>query len=144
MKKLVALLVALSFTSFACYNTYHTTIDQMKSLQTAEGGENKGVETQEGKNVEVKAETRLFVRDTSGKKYMITPYNFKMTASQLVASDRDYIFMLDQLKGGGEGEIELLSTPKTILLIAGGAVAVAGLIAVTVITAGKKSFKTQD
>jgi len=143
MKKLVALLVALSFASFACYNTYHVSIDHMKSLQAAEGGENKVVETQESQNVEVKSGTRLFVRDTSGKKYMITPYNFKMTASQLVASDRDYIFMLDQLNGGGEGEIELLSTPKTVLLIAGGAALVAGLIVVTVVTAGQKTFTAE-
>jgi hypothetical protein len=143
MKKLVALLVLLSFASFACYNTYHVNIDTMKQLQTAEGGSEQVVDTQEGKNVEVNRSTRLFVRDVDNKRYMITPYNFKLTASQLVASDRDYIFMLNSLKGGGEGEVDLLSTPKTVLLIGAGAAAVAGLIVVTILTAGQKSFTAE-
>lgn len=57
-----------------------------------------------------------------------------------MASDRDYIFMLSQIKP--EGEVDLLSTPKTVLLIAGGAGAVAGLIVVTILTAGQKSFSS--
>lgn len=144
MKKLVALLVVLAFASFACYNTYRVDIETMKALQTAEAGNSKVVETKDGKNVEVNRSTRLFVRDVDGKRYMITPYNFKLTNSQLVASDRDYIFMLNQLKGTGEGEVDLLSTPKTVLLIAGGAAAVAGLIVVTVLTAGQKTFTGGD
>ena len=140
MKKLVALLLVLIFTSFACYNTYQVSIDQMKNLQTSDGGTNKVAKAEDGENVEVSPSTRLFVRDADGKRYMITPYNFKLTSSQLVASDRDYIFMLNQLEGGGKGEIDLLSTPKTVLLIGGGALAVAGLIVVTIVTAGQKSF----
>jgi len=144
MKKLVALLVLLTFASFACYNTYHISMDQMKQLQTAEGTGNKVVDTKDTEKVEVERTTRLFVRDVDGRRYPITPYNFKMTASQLVASDRDYIFMLDQLREHGGGEIDLLSTPKTILLIAGGAAAVGVLIAVTLITAGQKTFTAQE
>jgi hypothetical protein len=143
MKKLVALLVLLSFASFACYNTYRVGIDTMKQLQTADGGNAKVVESKEGKNIEVTRSTRLFVRDVDSKRYMITPYNFKLTNSQLVASDRDYIFMLNSLTGGGDGEVDLLSTPKTVLLIGAGAAAVAGIIVVTVLTAGQKSFADQ-
>jgi len=140
MKKLVALLVVLSFASMACYNTYYISMDQLKELQSAEQGQNKVANTERGKAVEVAPETRLFVRDTDGKKYPVTPYNFKVTQSQLVASDRDYIFMLDQLKD--KGEVELLSTWKTVGLITAGAGAVVALIIVTIATAGKKSFSS--
>lgn len=142
MKKLVALLVVLAFASSACYNTYHVTMDQLKELQTSEEGQNKVVVTAEGKSVEVNNSTRLFVRDTDGKKYPITPYNFKVTGSQLVASDRDYIFMLDQIND--KGEVQLLSTWKTVGLITAGAGAVVALIIVTIATAGKKSFTSGE
>lgn len=137
MRKLVALLLVLSFASFACYSTYSISMDQLRELQVADQN-NKVVES-EGKSIEVTTDTRLFVRDTNGKKYPITPYNFKITSSQLVASDRDYIFMLDQITD--KGEIELLSTFKTVGLIALGAGATVGLIIVTVATAGQKSFQ---
>jgi len=137
MRKLVALLLVLSFTSFACYSTYSISMDQLRELQVAD--QNNKVVQSEGTAIEVTPDTRLFVRDTNGKKYPITPYNFKVTGSQLVASDRDYIFMLDQITD--KGEIELLSTFKTVGLIALGAGAAVGLIIVTVVTAGKKSFQ---
>lgn len=137
MMKPVSLLVMVIFIASACYNTYYVSMDQFKQLQSSESA-TAIVDTLEGKKVEVTRSTRLFVRDLEGKKYPVTPFNFKITGSQLVAWDRDYIFMLDQLKQNGE--ISLLSTPKTIALISVGALSVAGLIAVTVMTAGQKSF----
>ncbi len=101
------------------------------------------VRTKQGHNGKVTGPPRLFVRDVDNRRYMITPYNFKLTNSQLVASDRDYIFMLNSLAGGGDGEVDLLSTPKTVLLIGAGAAAVAGIIVVTVLTAGQKSFTVE-
>jgi len=138
MKKLVALLLVVLFGASACYNTYYVSMDQLKELQSSEQG-TAVVNTSEGEKVEVTRSSRLFVRDVDGKRYPITPFNFKVTASQLVASDRDYIFMLNQLNPNGE--ISLLSTPKTIALIGFGALSVAGLIAATVVTAGEKSFE---
>ncbi len=134
MRKLVALLLIMSFASFACYSTYSISMDQLKELQ-ADG--NKVVNSVDGDPIEVTSDTRLFVRDDTGKKYPITPYNFKVTGSQLVASDRDYIFMLDQISD--KGEIELLSTFKTVGLITLGAGAAVGLIVVIAATAGTKS-----
>jgi len=124
----------MSFASFACYSTYSISMDQLKELQ-ADG--NKVVNSVDGDPIEVTSDTRLFVRDDTGKKYPITPYNFKVTGSQLVASDRDYIFMLDQISD--KGEIELLSTFKTVGLITLGAGAAVGLIVVIAATAGTKS-----
>lgn len=137
MKKLVALLMVLTFGSFACYTSYHISMDQLKELQASDQAV-KIVNTEEGKKVEVNQNTRLFVRAVDGKRWPITPFNFKLTDSQLVASDRDYIFMANQLQS--KGEIDLLSTFKTVGLIGLGAVVVTGIIAYTVATAGQKSF----
>ncbi|MBM4370869.1 MAG: hypothetical protein FJ098_04400, partial [Deltaproteobacteria bacterium] len=82
---------------------------------------------------------RLFVRDLDGRRYRVTPYNFRIINQQLVASDRDYIFMMNQLKP--KAEVELLSTWKTVGLVSLGAAAVTGLILATVLTAGRKSFQ---
>jgi len=139
MKKLVALLVVLMFGTLSCYNTYHITMDQLKELQSSDKGA-LVVNSEEGQKVEVNQGTRLFVRDVEGKKWQVTPFNFKVTGAQLVASDRDYIFMLSQLKP--KGEVELLSTAKTVGAIAVAAGLVAGLIAYTVSTAGQKSFSS--
>lgn len=137
MKKLLALLVVLSFSSYACYTTYHVSMDQLKELQAA--GEAKAVvETEEGTTLEVTHDSRLFVRDIEGKKWQITPFNFKVTASQIVASDRDYIFMTSQLEP--KGEVDRLSTIKTVGLIALGVVGVGSFIAWTAITAGQGTF----
>ena len=137
MKKLVALLMVLTFGSFACYTSYHISMDQLKELQASDQAV-KIVNTEEGKKVEVSQNTRLFVRAVDGKRWPITPFNFKVTNSQLVASDRDYIFMTNQLQP--KGEIDLLSTFKTVGLIGLGAAGVTLLIVVTVATAGQKSF----
>ena len=137
MKKLVALLMVLTFGSFACYTSYHISMDQLKELQASDQAV-KIVDTEEGKKVEVSQNTRLFVRAVDGKRWPITPFNFKVTNSQLVASDRDYIFMTNQLQP--KGEIDLLSTFKTVGLIGLGAAGVTLLIVVTVATAGQKSF----
>lgn len=137
MKKLLALLILLSFGSFACYTTYHISMDQLKELQATNEGK-AVVDTEEGTTLEVTQNSRLFVRDVEGKKWQITPFNFKVTASQLVASDRDYIFMTSQLEN--KGEVDRLSTIKTVGLIAAGVLGVGGFIAWTAITAGQGTF----
>jgi hypothetical protein len=138
MYKIAALLVLVSFGSFACYNTYYVQMDDLETIQSAEKGTKIALPTNEEEKVVVDPGTRLFVRDVHGKRYQITPYNFRMINRQLVASDRDYIFMMNQLKP--KAEVELLSTWKTVGLISLGAAAVTGLILATVLTAGRKSF----
>ncbi len=138
MYKIAALLVLVSFGSFACYNTYYVDMDDLQKIQSAEEGTKIAVPTHKEEKVVVEPGTRLFVRDVNGKAYQITPYNFRMINQQLVASDRDYIFMMNQLKP--KAEVELLSTWKTVGLVGLGAAAVTGLILATVLTAGRKSF----
>lgn len=138
MKKAIALVILLMFAPFACYNTYYISMDELRSLESSETG-SKTVRAGD-LTIEVTQSTRLFVRALDGKRYPITPFNFKLTRSQLVAPDRDYIFMLNELEK--RGEIDLLSTWKTAGLIALAGAAVTGIIIVTVATAGRKSFSS--
>lgn len=138
MYKIAALLVLVSFGSYACYNTYYVDMDELQTIQSAEKGTKIALPTNKDEKVVVAPATRLFVRDVNGKRYQITPYNFRIINQQLVASDRDYIFMMNQLKP--KAEIELLSTWKTVGIVGLGAAAVAGLIVATIVTAGRKSF----
>ena len=142
MKKIVALLILTAFASYACYNTYYISLDELKQIQNADQGTRVSVTSDKGDKVVVETTSRRFVRDVDGKRYPITPYNYYISNAQLVASDRDYIFMLNQLapENAPKGEIDLLSTGKTVGLIALGVGAVTALIVVTAVTAGRKSF----
>jgi len=46
----------------------------------------------------VERDTRLAVRSEGGRKYPVTPFNFSVTQTQLVASDRDTLLALDELR----------------------------------------------
>jgi hypothetical protein len=135
MKRVVALLLVVSFLSAGCYNTYVISREELGKLQNSEAGL-ETVKDKDGDAIVVKDDTRLFVRSKGGKRYPITPFNFKMTESQLVASDRDYILDLNGIKD--DAEVDHPSTFKTVALISLGVAVVAGLVVVTVLTAGKR------
>ena len=92
-----------------------------------------------GQEIAVNADTALYVRSLGGRRYPVTAFNFKLTESQLVASDRDTLLMVNELQ---EYEADLLSTWKTVLLITAGAGAVAGLIVGVALTADAKTTFT--
>ncbi len=136
MKRVIAIAVLVSFSTVGCYSTYVIPRTELEKLQVAEATP-VTVKDLEGEALQVSDDTHLFVRSKGGKRYPITPFNFKMTESQLVASDRDYILDLNGLED--RAEVDHASTWKTVTLIAIGAAVVAGLVTVTVLTAGKKS-----
>jgi hypothetical protein len=125
MKRLVAAVLVVSTFGLGCYNTYTVPRSQLGNLQEVPEAGQATVKDTEGKDIVVKEDTRLFVRSQGGKRYPITPFNFKMTESQLVASDRDYILDVNSLKDNAE--VDHMSTWKTALWIAGG-VALAGTL----------------
>lgn len=136
-KRLVGSLTILLFLSAACYNTYYISRDQLATLQTSE--ESRATVTSvEGEEVVVEQDSRLAVRSDGGLRYPVTPFNFKLTSSQLVASDRDTLVALTDLRE--EAEVQHLSTWKTVGLISLGVAAAAGLIVGLVLTGGEKSF----
>ncbi|MEZ4267345.1 MAG: hypothetical protein R3F39_13275 [Myxococcota bacterium] len=132
----VALVCLFAASTAGCFNRHRLSIEEFASLQRTEEVP-KVVTSESGKQVQVDRGTALEVRSLGGRHYPVTPFNFKMTDTQLVASDRDTLLMLNDLDAY---EVKLLSTPKTALLIGAGVAVVAGVIVLTVLTAGKKSF----
>ena len=130
MKRVVAMTVVASMLVMGCYNTYTIPRSELKQLQElpADGNAAATVKDDQGAEVVVKDDTNLFVRSLGGKRYPITPFNFKMTESQLVASDRDYILDMNGLTD--KGEVDHVSTWKTALWITAGVVIAGGLIGV--------------
>lgn len=138
MYKVVAVLTALSFTSLGCYNTYVVEKTEFMKLQRKSAEEEQVTVTDKsGQRVIVNDSTRLFVRSDGGRRYPVTPFNFKMTETQLVASDRDTLLMLGSV---GNYEVDHVSTLKTVGLIGLGAAVAAGVIVSIIATAGTKTF----
>lgn len=140
MKRAVALTLILSLTAMGCYSTYQIPRDELQKLQTSESGSAtvKGVD---GDDIAVDYDTRLYVRSKGGKRYPITPFNFKMTESQLVASDRDYILDMNGLEEAGE--VDHMSIWKTALLGTLGGLVLGGIIVWAVIE-GRSSGSQGD
>lgn len=138
--RLVSLITAATFLASAlsgCFNTYRVTPEEFAKLQASDEIP-LAVDTVSGEKVLVDRDTNIFVRSVGGRRYPVTPYNFKMTSSQLVASDRDTLLALGEID---KYEVDLFSDTQTIILIAAGVAAVAGLIVITAVTAGSKSFQ---
>jgi len=137
--RIISLITAATFIASAlsgCFNTYRVTPEEFARLQASDEIP-LAIDTSSGEKVLVDRETNIFVRSVGGRRYPVTPYNFKMTSSQLVASDRDTLLALGEID---KYEVDLFSQTQTIVLIAAGVAAVAGLIVITAITAGSKSF----
>lgn len=167
MKRLTALVLIgmLGCGLGGCYNTYVVPTIELRRLQSPEALMNDqvlqdkidveevkklvnraakdpvAVTTEAGPKVAVMPETKIFVRSMGGRRYRVTPFNFRIAGSQLVASDRDTLMPLASIK---TNEIDLLSTGKTAGIIAVGVGAVAGVIAAIVSSSGQKSFSDND
>ncbi|MCC6623178.1 MAG: hypothetical protein IT385_18105 [Deltaproteobacteria bacterium] len=135
----VALITTLAFSLSSvagCFNTYDVPREEFEKLQASEQVP-LAVASLEGEQVLVDRDTNIFVRSVGGRRYPVTPFNFKMTSSQLVASDRDTLLALGEI---AEYEVDHFSEVQTGLLIGAGVLAVTALIVVTALTAGEKSF----
>ena len=143
MNELVAICCALvicCLTSLGCYNTYYVPKAEFELLQSTESAETTVVvKSDEEEGVEVNSDTRLFVRSTGGRRYPVTPFNFRVTKSQLVASDRDTLLALSDIE---TFEVDHISVAWTTSLIAVGAAALGGVIAAVIVTTkGEGGFK---
>ncbi len=159
----IVTLCATGLAMTGCYNTYQVPQDEFRRLQSVAAlendgklqeqykdnpddltklmnrGENDAVVVQSVKNdkVAVGRDTRLYVASDGGRRYQLTPFNFSMYSSQLVASDRDTLLPLANIKAY---EVDLLSTGKTVTLIAAGVAVAGGFIYAISASAGSKSF----
>lgn len=131
---LITLVAFAGATLGGCFNTYRFQPEEFAKLQRADDIP-VTVKSKGGDEILVERETGLYVRSTGGRRYPITAYNFKMTASQLVASDRDTLLSLGEIESY---EVDLLSTWKTVLLITAGVAVASGLIVFTVVSADEE------
>src|SRR5690349_19463200 len=95
----VAMITALVFSTSAaaCFNTYDVPREEFEKLQISDTVP-LAVKSVKGESVLVDRETNIYVRSEGGRRYPVTPFNFKMTSSQLVASDRDTLLALNEIK----------------------------------------------
>ncbi len=157
----LAMLTLVAATLSGCYNTYRVPSDEFRQLQSAgaliedqkaasvlspekiaeleKRGENDLVTVTDDKNekVGVNRDTRLFVRSEGGRRYQVTAFNFSMASSQLVASDRDYLLPLSDVKSF---EIDHLSTGKTVAMVSAGVILATGLIVGIIVLSGKSTL----
>ena len=138
LKQLTACVCVMSMMSLGCYSTYQVPKAEFERLQQAETSDQAVVvRSNTGEGVEVTKDTRIFVRSDGGRRYQVTPFNFKMTETQLVASDRDQLLSLGELRSY---EVDHISVVATTSLIVAGAGAVGGLIFALIATSGDKKF----
>ena len=131
--------VTLFFLStVGCYNTYRVERDEFAKLQRKPDDSNIVTITDvEKQQVAVEENTALYVRSVGGRRYPVTPFNFRISQTQLVASDRDTLLAVS---GIDTYEVDHLSTWKTVLLASGGAAIAAGVILAIIFTSGQKTF----
>ncbi len=165
MKRIMALLAIVSLLTTGCYNTYRVPEVEFRKLQSRQGvsqdsklaaaitdeaereklvnraeGDSVTVRSLDNKEVAVSREARIYARSQGGRRYQVTPFNFSMYASQLVASDRDTLLPVSDVRSW---EVDLFSTGKTVGMVSVGAVAAIGFIAVIIAVSGQKSFTDQ-
>ena len=135
-----AVTVALFLVStVGCYNTYRVDRDEFAKHQRKPDDTNVVTITDvEKKQVAVEEATNLYVRSTGGRRYPVTPFNFRISQTQLVASDRDTLLAVNGIESY---EVDHLSTWKTVLLASGGAAIAAGVILAIIFTSGQKTFE---
>ena len=138
MKRIVALILIASFVTFGCNNTYVVERDEFAKLkQKPDDSDSVTINDSSGLPVAVDESTKIYVRSVGGRRYPVTAFNFDLTDTQLVASDRDTLLMLDGL---ASYEVDHVSTWKTVGLVGGITAALAGTIVAIILTSGKKTF----
>lgn len=118
--RLVTPLVLVAFAQLACYKSYTITTEQLAELQSSAIAESVTMSTESGE-VDVSATTpiRVFTTDETVN---VSPFNFTMNESNLIAPDYDLLLRRDQITGA---RVQEFSKGRTIGLIVG-AVLVAG------------------
>lgn len=150
LKRTFAAFVILSFLNVACFNSYMISTTELEKLQAGFEAEEVEVMTEgceasavmdadtriaqadgtvpapaagECEAVSVSLSNTISVHTNHGVNYRVTPFNFTLGQSQLVAPDYNLLLPRSELAGA---EVQEFSTGKTIGLIVGGVVAAAG------------------
>lgn len=136
VRKLFSLLLAVGLTAqIGCYNTYNVTLDELAKAQEGGSAGTVKITTEEGEEVVVTQNTKLGITDSSGDYLAISPFNFTLTAGQLVAPDEDLLIGRDAIQ---TGNVKVVSGGKTVLIVALGLGAVVGGALVVLLTADEE------
>ena len=123
--RIAAVLAGVAITQVACYNSYRITPDELGKLQSGNTAESVTVTTEKG-DVKVGATTPITVLTAGGEERSVSPFNFIISDTQLVAPDYDLLVPRDQVEGA---KVLEFAKGKTALLIAGSILAAAGSFA---------------
>ena len=138
MRRWVAVLTAMAFlaaSTSGCFVHYHVSQEEFSKVSSGAQAP-QTLASSQGEELEITGSSRLAVQSTGGREYLVTPYNFELTGSQLVAGDRDTLLRLDEID---DFEVQTLNIPAIVALSVLAAQILAGAIAITVVTAGTSS-----
>ena len=120
--RLIAGLVALTAVQTACYNRYNISTDELTNLDSSHIARSVVVKDSNGVDVSVSATTPIKVQ-TATSEFSVSPFNFALTESQLVAPDYDLLLSREDVTGAVVSEF---NPTKTWSIAAGGLLAAVG------------------
>ena len=136
LRKMTALaLVGVMLAQYGCYNTYNVSLTEMKKAQY--GGDISAVQvsTEGGEDIVVSEDTKIGVTSRSGEYFAISPFNFTLDDTRLIAPGEGFLLSTKQIE---TGNVKQVSTGKTVGLVLGGLLAVIGGAFGIINTAGEK------
>jgi hypothetical protein len=136
LRKMTALgLVGVMLAQYGCYNTYNVSLTEMKKAQY--GGDITAIQvsTEGGEDIVVSEDTKIGVTSRSGEYFAISPFNFTLDDTRLIAPDEGFLLSTKQIE---TGNVKQVSTGKTVGLVLGGLLAVIGGAVGIINTAGEK------
>ncbi|MFT4703840.1 MAG: hypothetical protein ACI81R_001533 [Bradymonadia bacterium] len=129
--RLISPLVVIAFLQLACYKSYTITTDELEQLQSSNIAESVTLPTADGE-VEVSVATPITLQIADGENHRLSPFNFTMNESNLIAPDYNLLVTRSNIEGA---RVQQFSKGRTIALIVGSIVAAGGLFAVVTLTA---------
>ena len=133
--RLVAGLVALTAVQTACYNRYNISTDELTNLDSSHIARSVVVKDNAGMDIAVSATTPIKVQ-TAASEFSVSPFNFALTESQLVAPDYDLLLSREDVTGAVVSEF---NPAKTWSLAAGGLLAAVGAFVLIGANSGSSS-----
>jgi agmatine/peptidylarginine deiminase len=133
--RLVAALMSLCVLQLACYNKYDITAEQLTALTSSNIAEVVLVELPQGP-VAVRASTPIQLITESQGRRNISPFNFSLTNTQLIAPDYDLLLPRAQISGA---RIQEYNKGRTMMLVVGSVLAAGASFAVISVLAGSDS-----
>jgi hypothetical protein len=131
---LVLPLFLLSVLGVGCYKGYAIKPDELGKVQSGSESRSVKVVSSETDDLEVTDGTTIQITDRDGLTYPLQPFNFKLTATQLVAPEQDLVLPIGTID---RVEVRKLNTLGTVGLFALGVAAAAGIVIGIAATAGE-------